>query len=205
VRRCLAAFEAATTGSEGLKCLHGQSGDAVVLGRSVVLLVNGNSGMNNLWCDGLFVDDWLDSFMNVMVYMLALNSWCGGSGMSRLVIKCGILELGGLRLESSAGLKFVVVVELLVDDWLYLVMMLLREDFLMLDWLDGSVVMVLMDLTVNSLGELFMTYGFDVFLGDSWGDSLSHIGGVASFAGDAGDCCFRFLHLDEGQSGGYNL
>ena len=56
-----------------------------MLGCSVVLLVNRYSGVDNFWGNGLLVDDWLDSLMNMMVDMLALDSWCDGSGMSRLV------------------------------------------------------------------------------------------------------------------------
>jgi hypothetical protein len=137
--------------------------------------MNGNSGVNDFWGDGLLVDHGLDSLMNVMVDMFAFDSWCHSSSMCGLIGVGGVLELGSLALESLASFMIVAVVELLIDDILHLVMVLLRENFLMLDGLDRSVVMVLVNLAVDSLGDLLMTSRLDVLAGGAWSDgSRSH-------------------------------
>ena len=166
-----------------------------MLSRSVVLLMDGDSGVDNFRGDGLLVDNWLDSLMNVVVNVLALNAWCGSCCMSGLVRMGGVLKLSSFSLQSLANFMVVAVVEFLVDDRLHLVMMLLREDFLMLDRLDCCVVVVLVDLTVDGLGELLMAGGLDVLVRDSCGDALGDIGGMASLASEACDCGLCFLHL----------
>jgi hypothetical protein len=162
----------------------------------MMLLMDGNNSVNDFWGNGLLVDDWLDSLMDMMMNMLALDSRCSSCGVSGLVGVGGVLKLGSLTLESEASLIMVVVVELLVDGILHDVVMLLREDFLMLNRLDGGVVVVLVNLTVDSLGELLMTGGLDVLAGNRWADALGDIGGVAPLAGDAGNCGSSFLHLE---------
>jgi len=113
--------------------------------------MNGNSGVNDFWGDGLLVKHGLDSLMNVMVGVFAFDSWCGSSSTSGLVGVGGVLELGSLTLEFLASFVIVAVVALLVDNILHLVMVLLGENFLMLDRLDRGVVMVLVNLAVDSL------------------------------------------------------
>ena len=71
--------------------------------------------------------------------------------MSDLVGVGGVLELGSLTFESLASFMIVAVVALLVDNILHLVMVLLGENFLMLDRLDRGVVMVLVNFAVDSL------------------------------------------------------
>ena len=76
------------------------------------------------------------------------------------------------------------MVELLVNNILHLAMVLLGENFMMLDRLDRGVVIVLVNLTVDSLCELFMTSRLDVLADNAWGNALGHIGGVASLTGE---------------------
>jgi len=168
----------------------------VVLSGSVMMLVDRNSGVNNFWSDGLLVDDWLDCLVDVVVNMLALHSWCGSSGVSCLVGRGGVLELGQLSLQSLACLMFIAVVELFVDDTLHLVGVLLWENLLVLDGLDGGVVVVLVDLAINSLSELLMSGGLDVLAGDSWSDALSDIGGVTLAGGELLNSGSSFIHFE---------
>jgi hypothetical protein len=168
----------------------------VVLGGRVVLLVDGDDGVDNFGGDGLLVDDGLDSLVDVVVDVLALDSRGGRCSVAGLVGMGGVLELGSLTLESLASLVVVAVVEFLVDGIFHHVVVLLREDLLMLDWLDGGVVMVLMDLAVDCLLDLLMATGLDVLAGDSRADAFGHVGGMASLARDAGNCGSSFVHVD---------
>ena len=168
----------------------------MVLRRGVVLFVDGNSGVDDFWGDGLFVDDRLDRLVDVMVDMLALDSWCSCCGVSGLVGMGGVLELSSFSFESLTRLVFVAVMEFLVDYWLHLVMMLLGEDFLVLDWLDRGVIVILVDLAVDSFLDFLMSGGLDVLVYDTWGDALGNIGRVASLASKACDCGLGFFHVE---------
>jgi hypothetical protein len=168
----------------------------MMLSSGVVAFMDGNSGVNDFWSDGLLVDDWLNRLMNMMVNVLALDSGCSGCCMSGFVGMGGVLELGSLTLESLASLVVIAVMELLVDHILHLVMVLFRENLLVLNRLDSGVVVVLVDLTIDSLGELLMARRFDVLVGDSWGNALGHVGSVASFAREACDCGLCFVHFN---------
>jgi hypothetical protein len=161
-----------------------------------MFFVDGDNSVDDFWGDGLLVDDWLDGLVDVMVNMLALNPWGNSCGMFGLVGVGGVLELGSLTLQSLTRLMVVAVVELLVDGIFHHMVMLLREDLLMLDRLDRGVVVVLMDFAVDSLLDLLMASGLDVLAGDSWGDALSDVGAVASPASDALNCGSSFLHVD---------
>ena len=167
-----------------------------MLRRGVVLLVDGNSGVDDFWGDGLLVDDRLDGLVDVMVDMLALDSWCGCGGVSGLVGVGGVLELSSFSFESLTCLVVVAVMEFLVDDGLHLVVMLLGEDLLVLDWLDGGVVVILVDLAVDGFLDLLMSGGLDVLARDTWGDALGDIGAVAPLASKACDCGLGLVHVE---------
>lgn len=183
VRGCLTTLKDTAAGCEGFESLHG---DTVSLSSGVVAFMDGNSSVN----------DWLNRFMNMMVNMLALDSGCSGCCMSGFTGMGGVLELGSLTLESLASLVVIAVMELLVDHILHLVMVLFRENLLVLNWLDSGVVVVLVDLTINSLGELLVARRFNVLVGGSWSNALGNVGSVASFASEACDCGLCFVHFD---------
>ena len=64
----------------------------------MVGLVDGNSGVDDLWGDGLLVDDWLDSLVDMVVDMLTLDDWSSGGGVPGLVGGGGAGELSSLAL-----------------------------------------------------------------------------------------------------------
>lgn len=168
----------------------------MVLRHGVVFFMDGNDGVDNFRSDDLLVDDWLDGFVNVVVYVLALDPWSCGCGMSCLVGVGGVLELGSLTFEPLTSLMVVAVVEFLADGIFHHMVVLLREDLLILDGLDCGVIVVLMDFSVDSLLHLLMARGPYVLAGDGWGDGLAHIGGVAPLTREAGNYCSSFLHVD---------
>ena len=66
----------------------------------------------------------------------------------------------------------------------------------MLERLNGGVVVVFVDLTINSLCGLLGTHGLDVLIRYSRADGLMNVGGLAMLRGEALDGCLRFLHCD---------
>jgi hypothetical protein len=168
----------------------------VVLGHGVVFLMDGNDRVNDFWSDSFLVNDWLDGLVNVMVYVLALDSRSCCCGMSGLVGMGGVLELGSLTFKYLTSLVVVAVVKFLVDGIFHDVVVLFREDLLMLDGLDCGVIVVLVDFLVDSFLHLLMAVGPDVLAGNGGDDGLGHIGSVAPLAREASNCCFSFLHVD---------
>ena len=65
--------------------------------------------------------------------------------------------------------------------------MLLGEHLLMLQWLHSGMVMVFMNLTVNSLCDVLMTGWLHGLVGDSRIDLLINLCGVTLTAGELGN------------------
>ena len=83
----------------------------------------------------------------MVVNMLAGNRWCYSLGVlfSHLTV---ILELSTLRLETSCNCGGVTMVDVAGLNTSHAVLMAFWLDFTILHWLDGCVIMVLMNLTV---------------------------------------------------------
>lgn len=92
----LAAAEDATSRGELSKGFHRESRHAVVLGSDVVCLVDWDSGVDDLWLVGLLVDDWLDSFVHVVVDVLASHRGESRLSDSNRLGDGGVSELGEL-------------------------------------------------------------------------------------------------------------
>jgi len=133
--------------------------------------------MDNLWLDGFLMDNGLYTLVDMMMNMLAFDSWGCRSGVSCLVSCAGVSEAGSLTFELLFGLTNVVMLELSLLNGAHVVSVLLWEDFLMLDGLDGGVIVVLMDLTVNSFLDFFMTSWLHMLLSDSGSDTAQKLGG----------------------------
>ena len=134
----------------------------MVLPTRVMSFVDWDCSVHNLWSYGLLVDNRLHSLVDVVVDMLAFDSGSSGGGVPGFVRRGGVFKLGRLLLESQASGMLVVMLELPVGDTFHLMVVLFGEHFLMLDWLDGGVVVVLMDFAVNSLLSFFMMCRFDM-------------------------------------------
>src|SRR6478609_8493067 len=63
-------------------------------------------------------------------------------------------------------LSLVVTMVNLLLDLVLLVDMLGRKDILVLDWLNGGVVVILVNLVINFCVDLFVLVGLDVFVHD---------------------------------------
>ena len=105
-----------------------------------------------------------------MVDMLTSNSWVNWSSVLSLANLTGILELRSLSIESLLYMVIIAMVDLLLLDSSEVVGMLLWKNLLILDWLDGSVMVILVDLTINGSGGLLMSGLANVLVGNSWVD-----------------------------------
>lgn len=111
-----------------------------------------------------------------MVNVLASNDWGNGVGLF-LGHTTVALELSGFLFEAgfdSIGIAMLMVTFLDGDD---VVMMFLGKDFTVLDRLNGGVVMVLVDLTIDGSRGLLVTLLNDGLVHDG-GSNLLVNGGV---------------------------
>jgi hypothetical protein len=84
----------------------------------------------------------------MIVDMLSFNSGGYCSAMLRFMGHAGVLESCSFAFEFLPCLRGVIMLEFSVLHWGHLVTVLLWENFLVLNRLDGCVVMVLVDLPV---------------------------------------------------------
>ena len=136
----------------GLELVHGHGGESrcsVVLGSVVVNLVHWNSGVLNVRLDGLLLDDRLDDLVDMVMSVLASDHRGLRMSVSGLAVGGGIPELSGLLLKLLLDGSRVAMVVLTVLDGDSLVLMNLGQNLTVLDRLDGGVVVVLVNLTVD--------------------------------------------------------
>jgi len=100
LRDTLKLVEALLTAAENtslrLEFTHGhgrQSSGLVVGGCVVVNLVDGDSGVDNIWLDDLLVDNGLNGFVDVVVNMLSTNSGCYALALSGTLNAALVSEL----------------------------------------------------------------------------------------------------------------
>jgi len=157
----LAASDHAARLGELIKSLHGQSRNAMMLRRSVVGLMNGDNSVDNLWLDSLLMDDGLDSLVHMV--MDVLTSDCGSSSSRVGCVSCGgsILELTKFSAYSAVCLFLVVMSEFALNLGQHVMDVLFWKNLLVSDGLYSSVVVVLVDLSVNCLNSLLMDVRLD--------------------------------------------
>lgn len=110
------------------------------------------------------------------MHMFSSYSWRYRSTMLRLSHLPGILELSPLSLEALFDALIIAVLDLTVLNGSNIMAMLLREDFLVLDWLNSGMMVVLVYLTVNGCcGLLVLSPGYMLIL-NCWVDSLVDCG-----------------------------
>jgi len=134
----LAAAQDTATLLELVDADGGEGGSLVVLGLVVVNLVHWLSGVDDVWLDGLLVHDRLDLLVDVVVHVFSTNG--GLDGTSRLALHAGglVVELCGLTDMEVLVLGVVAMLELTVLNVAGTVVVLLRQDFLVVDRLYGS-------------------------------------------------------------------
>jgi len=170
---------------------------SVVLGLVLVNLMDRNGGVDNGRLNRLLLDDGLDVLVHVVVDMLACNSLALGGGTLCLAEFAGVLELGLLGCEAGLGVFVGAVLDVAVLDAGHLVGVLFGEDLAVLDGLDGGVVVVLVDFTVDGFGLLVDLGASYVLVLDGGVDSLVHGSFMLSILGkEVSDRCLCFIHCD---------
>ena len=167
--------------------LDGEYGGAVELRGGVVFLVDGDRCVHHFGDDGLFVDDGLDKLVDVVVGVFTGHDGEIGAGVGCLVGDGGVLECR--RYFSNLALSQVVIVvfELLVFDWDEVVGMNLWTDFLVREGLDGGVVVVLVNFTIDGGCEVLVPCGLDRLLCDCWSYCLGNVCDMAFPGGEFGN------------------
>lgn len=168
-----------------------------MLSSVVVDLVNGDSGVHDVRLNGLTVNNGLDVLVNVVVDVLAsylradLVRLGGGVGNAL------VLELSGLSCETALDVGLVTVLERSVLDGDEVVVMLLGEDLTVLNGLDGGVVVVLVNLTVNGRGYVLMSVRGDSLVGDCGSNGLVDSSVVVTrVLKEVGNSCLCLVHVD---------
>lgn len=114
--------------------------------------------------------------MYMVVDMLASNDWCNRVGFSCTRLSTSILKLHAFLLETSLDGFWITVLMLTVFNRDNFVVVLLGQHFSIFDRLNRSVVMILVDLTVNGSGGLLMTVLLDFLVHDSGSNLFVHSG-----------------------------
>ena len=124
--------------------------------------------------------------MDVVVDVLAGHDGRDGAGLLALKADLLITELGRLLLQTKLDLLWgVVLVRAVLDRDDVVVVLLLQLDDV-LDWLDGGVVVVLVNLLVNGGLELLVLGAVDGLVDDGRGDLLVDGGVMVTRLGPGG-------------------
>lgn len=118
------------------------------------------------------MDNWLDVLVHVVVDVLACNGWVGRGGVLSLSNGAGVLELSLLSSQTLLGVGIRAVLDVAVLYASNLVGVLLGEDLAVSNGLDRGVVMVLVNLAVDSGSLVLMLRFGDVLVLNSWVDGL---------------------------------
>jgi hypothetical protein len=144
----------------------------VVLGLVLMNLVNRDCSVDNRWLDCLLLHNRLDIFVNVVVHMLACDRGGSRCAVLRLVDCTGVFELGLFGGETFLDVGVVAVLDVAMLDAGHLVGVFFWENLAVLDRLDGGVVVVLVDFSVDRCGGLLLSSGSYMLLLDGRVDFL---------------------------------
>jgi len=160
-------------------------------------LVDGNRGVGYHGADHLALDDGLDGFVDVVVVVLADDGFAALVDALGREDFAGGLELGALSLERALNLSLLVVLVLLHSDGDSTVVMLLGKHLLVNNRLDASLVVILVDLLVNSGDNAFAVLLNHPLLGDGGLNNLADFGiRVTVIADEFLDGFLSCLHFD---------
>lgn len=132
----------------------------------------------------------------MVVNVLCGNGGSSSGGVRSLGYSLGVLELCKLLSDTFLSVVVVLVSELALDLRDEVVGVPLRQDLLGRYGLDCSVVVVLVDFTVNSLLSLLMSVWLDDLFGDGWVDILVNISCVSVSGRDLVHCGSSGVHGD---------
>ena len=168
----------------------------MMFGGIVMGFMNWDGGVYDFWLDDLLVDHWLNCLMDVMMNMLPGNSRIDFLGFLFLRGKTLILERSSFLLESIGDMLLVAVVMSPLLHGHNVVAMLLGQYFGILHRLNRGVMVIFVNLFVNSCLDRLMA---------CWLDSLPrHCRSrfllvsrviMTGFGHEVTNCLLRFLHF----------
>jgi len=132
-------------------------------------------------CQGRVGCEWdqTTNLVHVMMNMLASND--GSNGVALLLPHLlSRLELGTLLLETSFDCVRIAVHMLTMLDRDDVVLVLLGKNLAVFYWLHGRMVVVLMNLTIDGSGSLFVLVFRDVLVDNGGGDLLVDCGVIVT-------------------------
>jgi len=177
---------------------HGWEGrSSVVLGLVFVNLVDWNGGVDDRGLNSLLLDDRLDVLVNVVVNVLADD--VSASRLRGLHISnfTSALELSLFGCKTLADVVIITVLEVSLLNRGHVVFVFFWKNLFVLDRLDGSVVVVLVNLTVYNLGCILVLCSDDTLVGNGWVDSLVDRGVVLPIPGEESrNCLLCLVHVD---------
>lgn len=112
--------------------------------------------------------------MNVVMNMLPGDHWGDGMGFLGGCVSTGVLKLQTLLFKPrlySLGITMYMFTSFYPHD---IVTMLFRENFTILDRLNCGMIVILMDLAVNSCGGFFVALFNDSLVYDSWSNCFMY-------------------------------
>jgi hypothetical protein len=134
----------------------------------------------------------------MVVDVFTCDDWCFGCCVLDVADFTGPLELGAFGLKSLSYVLVVAVAGLPLLDADYVVGMSLRDKLLMLNGLDGSMIVVLVYFPVDRTLDIFLFCFDNSPIFDSWVDSLVDCSLVLPDPGEeVGNCGLHFLHFYE--------
>lgn len=184
----------------GLELLHGhgwESSSLMVGGLVMVNLMDRDGGVDNVGLDGLFLDNGLNSLVDVVVDVLSANSGGNTLAMGGVLDAALVGKTSLVINQSSLGGIGIAMVKLAVLNSTELSSMLLWENLTVMDRLDSAVVVVLVNLLVNGSVDLLMYVRLDDLVLNSGGNCLVDSGVVVTGAAhEVGDRCLGLVHFD---------
>ena len=114
--------------------------------------------------------------VNMMVLVFSSNDRCYRVSFWCYSLGAAVVELCTLLLQASLHSCSISVVVFAVLNTGHTMLVLLWQNFAILHWLDGGVVMVLVDLAVNCGLSFLMALLDNVFLDDGGSDLFMHCG-----------------------------
>lgn len=182
---------------ELVESLGRQDGSTVVHGFEMMCLMDGDGGVDNVRLNNLLVNDGLDMLVDVMVDTLTTDDRSGLLGSAGLVGDGCVLVPSGITLKGGSNVAIVAMVELLVLNGNDVVSVLLRKSLFVCDGLDGSMVMMLMNLLINSSGYMLMLVRHDMLLSGGSSNIFLDSGLVLSVVREErGNSVLSFLHCE---------
>ena len=130
----------------------------------VVLFMYWDCGVDDICLDSLTLNDGLDGLVHMVVNVFAGNDGGNRVGVLRVLMDALILELAGFGTDASFDVLGVPVIELSVFHVDEIMLVLLGKNLTVGDGLDGGVIMILVDLLVESSLNVFVSLGLDALV-----------------------------------------